>query len=128
MESLPPGSGDAEDDAPDSPDAEADRPDAGDAAAGRQAALTGFDADRAPDLERGADIYRSVCRNCHGAAGEGAGEQGAPLPAGLAIEDIIVAARSGVADTAMVSFASAYSIEELHDVASHIVDEILDQP
>jgi alcohol dehydrogenase (cytochrome c) len=108
MESLPPGSGDSEDE--------------------EATALEGFDPDRAPDLARGAAIYRTVCQICHGAAGEGGQEAGAPLPRDLAVEDIVATARTGVAGTAMASFRSAYSIEELQDVAGHIVNEVLRQP
>ena len=107
MESLPPGSGDPP------PEDE-------------ETALEGFDPDREPDLARGSTMYRTVCQICHGDSGEGGGEQGAPLPGELTVEAIIATARTGVADTAMASFRSRYSIEELHDVASYIVEEILD--
>jgi alcohol dehydrogenase (cytochrome c) len=132
IESLPPGSGDPPDDGDGDDDSEGD--DAGDGdtgetadvvrVAGAQAALADFDPDRAPDLERGATIYRTVCRICHGENGEG-GQDGVPLPVDLTISEIIATARNGVSGTAMLSFASAYTIEELHDVASHIVEEVL---
>jgi hypothetical protein len=37
-------------------------------------------------------------------------------------------ARSGVAGTSMPPFGRAYSLEQLHDVASHIVSRVLQQP
>jgi mono/diheme cytochrome c family protein len=119
LESLPPGSGSPPDDDADIADTADDADDA------TQALLAGFDPGRAPDPERGASIYRSVCQICHGPQGEGGHEQGAPLPRELTLTDIIATARSGVAGTPMVSFASTYSIDELHDVASHIVEEVI---
>jgi len=105
MESLPPGSGD--------PPPETD-----------ETALDGFDPDRRPDLVRGATIYRTVCQICHGETGDGA-HDGAPLPSDLAVTDIVATARVGVAGTAMAPFSGSYNIDELHDVASYIVEEII---
>jgi cytochrome c553 len=54
-----------------------------------------------------ATSYRTVCQTCHGTRGEG------------------IHARSGVPGMPTVSFASVYSLEELHDVASYVADEML---
>jgi mono/diheme cytochrome c family protein len=58
--------------------------------------------------------------------GEG-GHLGVPFPDELPIVDIVVTARSGVTGTSMPAFGSAYSLEELHDVASYIDEAILSQ-
>ena len=116
IESLPPGSGDPPPaDAPRDGDTPHDDP---------RAFLAGFDLKRAANLDGGAAIYRTVCQTCHGPMGEG-GQLGKPLASSLGIEDIMVTARSGVSGTSMPPFGNAYSLEELHDVASYIVGRIL---
>jgi len=122
MESLPPGSGDppgssGEDGLP------AGNQDPIDVA--RRQLRDSLDFDRTADLERGAAIYATVCQACHGPNGEGGHEEGAPLAANLSIVDVVATASAGVTGTAMVSFASVYSVEELQDVASYIVAEVL---
>jgi alcohol dehydrogenase (cytochrome c) len=118
IESLPPGSGD-----PPPANTSGTGDDAHDDA---RAFLAGFDLQRTPNLNRGAEIYASACQTCHGPQGEG-GQLGKPLASTLAIEDIMATARSGVAGTSMPPFGNAYSVEQLHDVASHIVSRILAQ-
>jgi alcohol dehydrogenase (cytochrome c) len=118
IESLPPGSGD--------PPPANTTTDADDAHDDSRAFLANFDLQRTPNLNRGAEIYASVCQTCHGPQGEG-GQLGKPLEGPLAIEDIMATARSGVAGTSMPPFGNAYSVEELHDVASHIVSRVLRQ-
>ena len=85
-----------------------------------------FRSKRAPNLNRGGEIYRNVCQTCHGPRGEG-GQLGKPLASTLTVEDIMTTARSGVAGTSMPPFGRAYSLEQLHDVASHIVSRVLPQ-
>jgi alcohol dehydrogenase (cytochrome c) len=122
LESLPPGSGDPPPESEDD-DLSADAaPAAG--VAGAATALAGFNPDRVPDLAHGATIYRTVCQICHGETGEG-GHDGVPFPDDLEIAEIVATARTGVAGTAMTAFGSVYRVDELHDVASFIVEEIL---
>src|SRR5690606_37092337 len=87
LESLPAGSGDP-------PPAEdlssADAHDARDPLA----FLSGFDLNRTADLDRGAEIYRTVCTVCHGPTGEGT-QLGKPFTSDLALVDIIATVRSG---------------------------------
>jgi quinohemoprotein ethanol dehydrogenase len=85
-----------------------------------------LDFERAVDLGRGTEIYTTVCQVCHGPNGEGGHEEGAPLSPELSILDIVATASVGVDGTAMASFSSVYSVEELQDVASYIVDTVLD--
>lgn len=82
---------------------------------------------RTPNLSRGAEIYTTVCQTCHGPRGEGS-QLGKPFERGLTIEGIMTTARSGVAGTSMPPFGNAYTLEQLHDVASHIVSRVLPQP
>jgi alcohol dehydrogenase (cytochrome c) len=116
IESLPPGSGDPPP-ADVSGDADAPHDDP-------RAFLAGFNLQRTANLNGGGDIYRTVCQSCHGPMGEG-GQLGKPFESGLAIEDIMTTARSGVAGTSMPPFGNAYSLEQLHDVASYIVRRVL---
>jgi alcohol dehydrogenase (cytochrome c) len=119
IESLPPGSGD--------PPAGASATEADEAQNDPRAFLADFDLNRTPNLSRGAEIYTNVCQTCHGPRGEG-GQLGKPLERKLTVEDIMTTARSGVAGTSMPPFGRAYSVEQLHDVASHIVSRVLQQP
>ncbi len=73
----------------------------------------------------GAPVYRTVCQACHGPNGEGGHEEGAPLATGLSILDIVATGSAGVAGTAMAPFASVYSVDELHDVARYIRQDVL---
>jgi alcohol dehydrogenase (cytochrome c) len=118
IESLPPGSGD--------PPAEPAATEADEAQNDPRAFLADFDLKRTPNLTRGAEIYGNVCQMCHGPRGEG-GQLGKPLERGLTVEDIMTTARSGVEGTSMPPFGRAYSLEQLHDVASHIVTRVLPQ-
>ena len=120
IESLPPGSGDPPpaDTPPSGADANAD------AQTDPRAFLANFDLQRTPNLSRGAEIYTTVCQTCHGPRGEG-GQLGKPLDGDLTIEDVMTTARAGVAGTSMPPFGNAYTLEQLHDVASHIVSRIL---
>jgi hypothetical protein len=49
---------------------------------------------------------------------------GAPISDELDLVDIIGTARSGRAGTPMAPFGNSYSLEELQDVATFIVEEI----
>jgi quinohemoprotein ethanol dehydrogenase len=118
IESLPPGSGDPPP-ADTRRDGDSPHDDPG-------AFLAGFDLERAANLARGGDIYRTVCETCHGPKGEG-GQLGKPLSSTLGVANIMTTARSGVAGTSMPPFGNAYSLEQLHDVASYIVGRILSQ-
>jgi quinohemoprotein ethanol dehydrogenase len=121
IESLPPGSGD-----PPPADAPVDGAEADELLDDPRAFLASFDLQRTPNMSRGAEIYTAVCQTCHGARGEG-GQLGLPLERGLTIEEIMTTARSGVAGTSMPPFGNAYTLEQLHDVANHIVSRVLPQ-
>ena len=112
IDSLPPGSGDPP---PDDEAGESDDP---------LAFLAALDLGRTANLDRGGQIYDTVCQACHGPQGEG-GHLGVPFVSTLSVVDIVATARSGVDGTSMPPFGSAYSLDDLHDVASYIEREIL---
>jgi PQQ-dependent dehydrogenase (methanol/ethanol family) len=116
IDSLPPGSGDPP---PDDGGAEGQ-----DADADPLAFLDGFNFERVPDIEGGRSIYETICQTCHGETAEGGHLLGAPLSDELSVIEILTTARSGVSGTPMAPFGGSYSLDELHDVASYIVDEI----
>ncbi len=116
IESLPPGSGDP-------PPEDGD----GESTADPLAFLSELNLERTVDLARGAEIYGAICETCHGDTGQGGTLLGAPLPDELTVVDIVANARSGIDGTPMPPFAGTYSLEELHDVASYIQNEILTQ-
>jgi len=118
IESLPPGSGDP-------PPADL-LTDGNSAHVDPRAFLAELDLNRVANLDRGAEIYRTVCQTCHGPTGQG-GQLGKPLSDDLEIVDIVVTARSGVEGSPMPPFGSTFTLEELHDVASYIVERILAQ-
>ena len=112
IDSLPPGSGDPP---PDDGEEEGADP---------LAFLQDLDLDRTANLDRGNEIYRTVCTNCHGPMGEG-GHLGVPFRADLEVVEIVTTARSGVDGTSMPAFGSSYDLDELHDVARYIETQIL---
>lgn len=111
IDSLPPGSGDPP-------------PEDGESTDEAHTFMDALDLERNANLERGADIYRAICQTCHGPNGEG-GQLGVPLTDELTVVGIVTTARSGVDGTAMPPFGNIYSLEELHDVASYVREEIL---
>lgn len=116
IDSLPPGSGD--------PPPDSDSSAGADAGADPLAFLTGFNLDRIADLDSGRRIYETICQTCHGETGEGGHLLGAPISGQLSVIDILTTSRSGVAGTPMAPFGGSYGLEDLHDVASYIVDEV----
>jgi len=75
------------------------------------------------DLDHGEAIYRQACLPCHGAEGQGGGDGGAPAyPDALVMETILTTATNG--RNAMPAFGPVLSPEDLHDVASYILEEL----
>jgi mono/diheme cytochrome c family protein len=116
IESLPPGSGDA------AGNGEGNQNPVDSA---RRQLRDQLDYDREIDLARGGEIYQTVCQVCHGPNGEGGLEAGAPLAGSLSILDMVATATAGVSGTAMTSFSSVYTVEDLQDVASYIQQVVL---
>lgn len=121
IESLPPGSGDP----PPDDDEQGESGDDGDLVGATPAWLDDLDRNRVANLGRGGEIYTTVCETCHGPTGEGGHLLGAPISDELDIVDIISTARSGRDGTPMAPFGNNYSLEELQDVASYILGEVL---
>jgi alcohol dehydrogenase (cytochrome c) len=120
MEPMPPGSGDRPQDGLDIEIPEEAGP--GDV---RAAVLRSLDPDREANVERGQSIYQATCYACHGPTGEGGTVEGAVLGDALEVPDIIATAYTGRPGTAMVSFADSYSFQELQDVATFIVEQVI---
>lgn len=121
MEPFPPGSGDRPND-----DFDFDIPEeAGEAET--RAAVQDALPERDADLVRGGEIYQSVCIACHGLTAEGGGVAPGVIRDDRTVADIIATAYSGIDGTAMVSFSNTYSVEELQDVATYIVERLLSQ-
>jgi quinohemoprotein ethanol dehydrogenase len=72
------------------------------------------------DVERGRQIYAEACVACHGEAGDGGHGGGPTLVAGLNAEAI--AAVAGAGKNTMPAFGRVYSVADMRDVASYIVD------
>jgi len=76
------------------------------------------------NLDSGRKIYTSLCITCHGASGEGGHQGGAPLTGKeLSIGHIMTTATFG--KNTMPSFQAAYTKEQLQDVATYVLDEVL---
>lgn len=78
----------------------------------------------APDLTRGAALYRDACLPCHGASGRGGEGGGAPL-SGLSVASIMAVTATG--RNTMPAFGSVYERDELQDIAAYVA-EVLAEP
>ncbi len=77
-----------------------------------------------PNLDSGRKIYTTLCTTCHGATGEGGHQGGAPLTGKvLSIGQVMTMATFG--RNTMPAFQAAYSKEQIQDVATYVVDELL---
>ena len=74
---------------------------------------------RAANIENGAKIYHAACLPCHGSTGEGGEGGGAPLVHGLSRDSMLVTTTNGRNN--MPAFASSYSVDELNDVTTYIL-------
>jgi len=82
--------------------------------------LTGYTA----NLASGRQIYATVCTTCHGENGEGGHQGGAPLKdKELSLSHIMTMASNG--KNTMPGFAAAFSKQQLQDVATYIIDDLL---
>jgi quinohemoprotein ethanol dehydrogenase len=79
--------------------------------------------ERAADLSHGKNVYTSVCQPCHGANGEGGHGGGAPLTSKLTLADIMAIASAGKND--MPSFRQTLTTDDLQDVGSYIVKDLV---
>jgi alcohol dehydrogenase (cytochrome c) len=80
---------------------------------------------RTADLAQGREIYTRTCGICHGETGRGGPMGGAPLTAALTIESIMTTATNG--RNTMPAFSTMFSREELHDVASYVRQELVEE-
>jgi len=80
-------------------------------------------AERSPNIEAGQAIFNQICAACHGPNGEG-GEAGVELAGKtFTTSDIMTLASYG--RNTMPAFSYAYSRDQLHDVATYIIDDLL---
>ena len=80
-------------------------------------------AERSPNIEAGQAIFNQICAACHGPNGEG-GEAGVELRGKtFTTSDIMTLATFG--RNTMPAFSYAYSRDQLHDVATYIIDGLL---
>lgn len=78
------------------------------------------------NLDSGRQIYTTVCTTCHGETGEGGHQGGAPLKGkALSISHIMTMATNG--KNTMPAFQSAFTKEQLQDVAAYIINDLLKQ-
>ena len=78
---------------------------------------------RTADLGHGKSIYGQVCQPCHGVDGQGGHGGGAALTTKLTVPVIMATASTGKND--MPSFKDTMSADELQDVASYILQDLL---
>ena len=83
--------------------------------------------DRSADIGAGRTIFNQLCAACHGPNGEG-GEAGVELTGKiLSVSDIMTVASYG--QNTMPAFSYAYTRDQLQDVATYIIEDVLaDQP
>jgi mono/diheme cytochrome c family protein len=74
---------------------------------------------RAPDAEKGREIYSTTCVVCHGESGKGGSHGGAPLTTSLTRESIANIVTRGRND--MPPFGSALSPDQLADLTSYVL-------
>jgi quinohemoprotein ethanol dehydrogenase len=78
---------------------------------------------RVPDLANGKSIYDAACVYCHGEKGTGGEGGGKSISRALRTEGIFGVLSNG--RNQMPSFASSMNGEQLHDVASYLMRELL---
>ncbi|HLF09801.1 MAG TPA: PQQ-binding-like beta-propeller repeat protein, partial [Gammaproteobacteria bacterium] len=79
---------------------------------------------RTADLAHGRELYMQTCIVCHGDDGKGGQHGGgAQLTTALTLQDIMNTVGNGRND--MPAFGRVYRPEELHDVATFILEELL---
>src|SRR5690606_35246243 len=78
---------------------------------------------RIPDLANGEAIYRAACTYCHGETGEGGEGGGKAIAVALRVDGIFGVLASG--RNTMPAFSASMSSEQMHDVASYIIERLL---
>jgi alcohol dehydrogenase (cytochrome c) len=80
--------------------------------------------ERTADLAHGRELYRQTCIVCHGDDGKGGQHGGgAELTTALTLQEIMNVVGNGRND--MPAWGRVYRPEELHDVATYILEELL---
>jgi len=79
--------------------------------------------ERSADLANGRTIYQQSCIYCHGDTGEGGHGGGAELTQALGVQGIMTMLSTG--RNAMPNFRPVMSVEQMHDVASWLIEDLL---
>jgi len=80
---------------------------------------------RQADLANGEAIYKAACGYCHGEQGTGGEGGGKAIQRSLRTEGIFAVMASG--RNTMPSFSSSMNAEQLHDVASYLMQVVLQE-
>jgi len=80
-------------------------------------------AGRVANLDNGRMIYQQSCIYCHGSEGEGGQGGGLPLTDALSVQDVMNILGTG--RNAMPAFSTMMSVEQMHDAASYIVEQLV---
>jgi quinohemoprotein ethanol dehydrogenase len=81
---------------------------------------------RAPDIEKGKDIYNTTCVVCHGPTGQGGTHGGAKLTNALTREAITTVVANGRND--MPAFGSAFTAEQMQDMTAYVLQMVRSVP
>lgn len=80
---------------------------------------------RVADRVHGQTVFEQSCQYCHGSTGAGGHGGGKALTSALNLADVMTILGSG--RNAMPAFGTALSAEDMHDVASYIIEELIRQ-
>jgi len=87
------------------------------------AAALRLPADRTADIANGESIYKAACVYCHGEEGEGSEGGGKSISSGLGVEGVFAVLNDG--RNQMPAFGAAMTPEQMHDLATYIVQALL---
>lgn len=80
---------------------------------------------RVANIDDGRTLYKQSCIYCHGDTGTGGHGGGAELTSVLATQDIITMLSTG--RNAMPNFRPVMTIEQMHDIATYLTEDLLKQ-
>lgn len=80
---------------------------------------------RVANIDEGRTLYKQSCIYCHGDTGTGGHGGGAELTSALAVQDIITMLSTG--RNAMPNFRPVMTVEQMHDIATYLTEELLQQ-
>ena len=78
---------------------------------------------RVADKVNGKTMYNAICVYCHGETGTGGHGGGAELTSALSVEAIMAMLSTG--KNTMPNFRGAMTVEQMHDVATYVKEELI---